>query len=135
MFINAVISLHASDAIQYVAASAAENEIAGINLPGNVSIGLAQQAIRAPVYHITASFKHDENPSFDAVESIARRILGLLRLPDSSAFIAMHRDKEHPHVHIIAECGKGGLRDIGYSDLEIVARFIEYEFKLRSEKC
>ena len=131
MHISAIVTLNAHEAISYVAASADEREIALLNVTCPASIAIAQQLISAPAYHLTLSFRYNENPAFAQVQKIAARVLELLGLAGACAFIAMHRGRDHPHAHVIADAGGAGLLSISHPELEAIAQHVEREFGLR----
>ncbi len=58
--------------------------------------------VREPVYHFGASLAPDESLTREQWEHVADRMLERLGLEDHQAFIALHRDRDHEHVHIAA---------------------------------
>jgi hypothetical protein len=57
---------------------------------------------KTPVLHYTLSWHANDNPSPDHMREMALASLKALGLSDHEAVISAHRDKEHHHVHVVA---------------------------------
>lgn len=59
--------------------------------------------VELPVYHLTISFdpRDRDRLSRATMERVADRVLDRLGLAEHQAVIVAHRDREHPHVHIM----------------------------------
>jgi len=72
-------------------------------LAGKIMRATAAQNVRVqqPVYHLALSF--DPNDAVDRVtmERVADRVLAALDLQRHQVLIVSHRDREHPHVHLL----------------------------------
>ncbi|MCP3960791.1 MAG: AAA family ATPase [bacterium] len=56
--------------------------------------------VKQPVYHFGASLAPDEHLSREQWEHVADHMLERLGLTEHQAFIALHRDRAHQHIHI-----------------------------------
>jgi hypothetical protein len=55
-----------------------------------------------PVFHEVLSFPHGENPGDEKLVEIGRRQLEKIGMADTQHIIVKHTDKEHLHLHILA---------------------------------
>ena len=62
----------------------------------------ANQLKEKPVLHAVLSFPHGENPGDEKLVEISNRFLQKVGAADTQHIIAKHTDKEHLHVHILA---------------------------------
>src|SRR5580698_70686 len=62
----------------------------------------ANQVKEKPVLHMVLSFPHGENPGDEKLVEISNRFLQKVGAGDTQHVIAKHTDKEHLHVHILA---------------------------------
>lgn len=83
---------------------------AGRNLPtddpelaGRFMRATADRSTRVekPVYHLAISFDPGDPVDRATMERVADRVLGRLGLAEHEAIIVAHRDREHPHLHIL----------------------------------
>ena len=56
--------------------------------------------VKKPVYHFGAALAPDEHLSRDQWGRVADRLLERLGLEEHQAFIALHTDRDHEHIHI-----------------------------------
>ncbi|MCP3916564.1 MAG: relaxase/mobilization nuclease domain-containing protein, partial [bacterium] len=56
--------------------------------------------VKKPVYHFGAALAPDEHLSRQQWEHVADRMLEGLGLSEHQAFIALHQDRDHEHIHI-----------------------------------
>lgn len=56
----------------------------------------------APVLHYTLSWEPSDNPSRETMEAAALSSLKVIGLSEHEALIVAHHDKDHLHVHIVA---------------------------------
>ena len=63
----------------------------------------AEQNVRVekPVYHIAISFDPHDLVDRAAIERVADRVLDRLGLREHEAVLVAHRDRGHPHVHVL----------------------------------
>ncbi|MGH7618568.1 MAG: relaxase/mobilization nuclease domain-containing protein [Gemmatimonadaceae bacterium] len=63
----------------------------------------AAQNVRVsqPVYHLALSFDPRDAVDRAAMERVANRVLGELKLQEHQAIIVAHADRAHPHLHIL----------------------------------
>ena len=57
--------------------------------------------VRKPVYHLTLSFHPADQVVPDQMRMVADRVLADLGLLDHQAVLVAHRDRPHPHVHLM----------------------------------
>lgn len=57
---------------------------------------------KSPVYHLTLSWSPDDRVTKDQMLDAALKALAAIGLQDHQAVIASHTDKDHQHLHIIA---------------------------------
>jgi Relaxase/Mobilisation nuclease domain len=62
----------------------------------------ANQVKEKPVFHEVLSFPHGENPGDEKLLEIGRRQLEKIGMADTQHVIVKHTDKEHLHLHILA---------------------------------
>ena len=55
-----------------------------------------------PVYHVVVSFHPRDDVSPDQMRALVDRVLADLGLRDHQAVLVAHRDRPHPHVHVMA---------------------------------
>lgn len=75
---------------------------------------------RAPVLHYTLSWHKDDNPTPEHMQKVALESLLALGLGGHQAVIAAHTDKEHLHVHVVANTvnpENGRTADLKFSKL------------------
>jgi Relaxase/Mobilisation nuclease domain len=72
-------------------------------LAGKIMRATAAQNVRAqqPVYHLALSFDPKDAVDRVAMERVADRVLAALDLQRHQVLIVSHRDREHPHVHLL----------------------------------
>jgi hypothetical protein len=57
--------------------------------------------VRSPVYHLTISFDPHDPVTPEQMQAVADRVLSDLGLSEHQALLVAHRDRSHPHVHIM----------------------------------
>jgi len=62
----------------------------------------ANQLKEKPVYHTVLSYPHGEDPGDEKLVEISNRFLQKIEMADTQHIIVKHTDKEHLHVHILA---------------------------------
>ena len=93
--------------------------------------------VTRPVYHLVLSFDVGDRPSPATMARVADRVLGELGLAEHQALLVAHRDRAHPHLHLMVNRvhpGTGKAWDTGhdYARIERVLRAVEQEFGLRA---
>src|SRR2546428_248828 len=61
----------------------------------------ANEQIEAPVYHLTINFDPADPVTPERMQAVADRVLADLGLAEHQALMVAHRDRTHPHVHIM----------------------------------
>jgi hypothetical protein len=92
--------------------------------------------IQKPVYHLTLSFDPNDPVDRARMEQIADRVLMRLGLTDHQTVIVSHRDKDHPHMHIMInrvhpETSRVWDMSHDYRKIQEILRATEREFGLR----
>lgn len=57
--------------------------------------------VEKPVYHLVLSFDPHDSVGRSSMERVAVRVLERLGLDEHEAVIVAHRDREHPHMHVL----------------------------------
>ncbi len=57
--------------------------------------------VEKPVYHLALAFDPGDRVDQATMERVADRVLARLGLEEHQALIVSHRDREHPHLHIL----------------------------------
>ena len=99
---------------------------------------LANQLKEKPVYHNVLSYPHGENPGDGQLVEIGERFMQEIRMADTQYIIVKHTDKEHLHLHILANrvsndgsiVGEGLVIERGIE----AARKLTQEYGLRQEQ-
>lgn len=94
---------------------------------------------RAPVLHYTLSWHKDDNPAPEHMQKVALESLIALGLSEHQAVIAAHTDKEHLHVHVVANTvhpETGRTANLKFSKLQFSrwAEAYEREHGIRCEE-
>ena len=60
--------------------------------------------LKNPVYHISLDFAHEDTPKLtdDMMAEIAREYMRRMGITDTQYIVCRHTDKEHQHLHIVA---------------------------------
>ena len=92
--------------------------------------------VQKPVYHLSISFDPADRPSREQMQQIADRLLGELGLHGHQAYLVAHRDKDHPHLHIMVnrvdpETRRAWSTSCDYARVERALRQLESELGLR----
>lgn len=98
----------------------------------------ANQVKENPVYHTVLSYPHGEDPGDEKLVEISNRFLQKIAMADTQHIIVKHTDKEHLHVHILANrvsntgaiVGEGLVIERGIK----AARELTEEYHLRPEQ-
>ena len=61
----------------------------------------ANPQVEVPVYHLTINFDPADAVTPEQMQAVADRVLADLGLTEHQAFMVAHRDRAHPHVHIM----------------------------------
>lgn len=98
----------------------------------------AEQNLRArsPVYHLTISFDRNDTSTPEQMQAVADRVLRDLGLSEHQALLVAHRDRSHPHVHVMVnrvhpETGVAWDRWKDRPRIEQTLRELERELGLR----
>ena len=72
-------------------------------LAGKIMRATAAQNVRVkqPVYHLALSFDPADQVDRLAMERVADRVIAALELQDHQIVIVSHRDRGHPHMHLL----------------------------------
>ncbi|MEM1206317.1 MAG: relaxase/mobilization nuclease domain-containing protein [Acidobacteriota bacterium] len=99
---------------------------------------LGDVRVEQPMYHFSVSFHVEDAPLLDQdrMEAIADRILHDLELADRQVLIVAHKDREHPHFHVLANrihenTGKAWDRWQDRVRMQTCLRHLELEHGLR----
>lgn len=98
----------------------------------------ANQVKENPVYHDVLSFPHGEVPADEKLVEISNRFLQKIGMADTQHIIVKHTDKEHLHLHILANrvsntgaiVGEGLVIERGIK----AARELTEEYHLRPDR-
>jgi hypothetical protein len=58
--------------------------------------------VETPAYHLTLSFAPEDRPTRELMEQVVDRTLADLGITEHQALLVAHHDREHRHVHILA---------------------------------
>ena len=107
-------------------------------LAGKIMRATAEQSARVeqPVYHLVLSFDPSDPVDRAAMERVADRVLGRLRLHEHEAVYVSHRDREHPHMHLLVnrvhpETGRTWEMSFDYRAIQEILREEERALGLR----
>lgn len=92
--------------------------------------------VEKPVYHLSISFDAGDRPTRAQMQQAADRVLKDLGLERHQAYLVAHKDKEHPHVHVMVnrvhpETGKAWNAHQDYPRIERSLRTLEKEWSMR----
>lgn len=92
--------------------------------------------VEQPVYHLVVAFDPSDRPSPDVIRQVVDRLLDELRLKDHQILIVAHRDRAHPHLHIVVnrvhpETGRAWDRWNDHTIAERALRILERRLGLR----
>ena len=84
-----------------------------VRLDNNASIARSMQGqaddkpgrkLKNPVYHISLDFAHEDAPKLtdDLMTEIAREYMKRMGIVNTQYVTCRHTDREHPHLHIVA---------------------------------
>lgn len=96
----------------------------------------ANEQVEAPVYHLTINFDPADPVTPERMQAVADRVLANLGLAEHQALIVAHRDREHPHMHIMvnrvhAETARAWDRWQDQPKIQRTLRILERELGLR----
>src|SRR2546428_4920206 len=96
----------------------------------------ANEQIEAPVYHLTINFDPADPVTPERMQAVADRVLADLGLAEHQALMVAHRDRTHPHVHIMVnrvhpETGLAWDRWQDQPKIQRTLRILERELGLR----
>jgi aromatic ring-cleaving dioxygenase len=96
----------------------------------------ANPQVEVPVYHLTINFDPADSVTPEQMQAVADRVLADLGLTEYQALIVAHRDRAHPHVHIMVnrvhpDTGIGWDRWKDRPRIERTLRELERELGLR----
>lgn len=107
-------------------------------LAGKIMRATAEQSARVeqPVYHLVLSFDPNDPVDRAAMERVADRVLARLRLHEHEAVYVSHRDREHPHMHLLVnrvhpETGRAWEMSFDYRAIQEILREEERALGLR----
>jgi len=92
--------------------------------------------VDSPVYHLTINFDPEDAVTPERMQAVADRVLADLGLAEHQALLVAHRDRSHPHVHIMVnrvhpETGRAWNRWQDRPRIERALRELERELGLR----
>jgi len=92
--------------------------------------------VEKPVYHLSISFDHGDPVDHATISRVADRVLSDLGLDEHQVLIVAHRDKEHPHIHLMInrvhpDTGRAWDPSHDYARVEQSLRQQERELGLR----
>ncbi|HXB23566.1 MAG TPA: relaxase/mobilization nuclease domain-containing protein [Gemmatimonadaceae bacterium] len=92
--------------------------------------------IEQPVYHLVVAFDPSDRPSPAVIRQVIDRLLDELRLKEHQILIVAHRDRAHPHLHIVVnrvhpETGRAWDRWHDHTIAERALRILERRLGLR----
>lgn len=92
--------------------------------------------VQKPVYHLSIAFDPTDTVDRQRMELVGDRVLRALGLQDHEALFVAHRDREHPHVHIVVnrvhpETHRAWERWQDWPKIERTLRGLEHELELR----
>ena len=105
-------------------------ELAGVKAGG--------RALEKPVCHYSLSWGEDETPSPEEVRGAVTESLKVIGLEDRQAVMVAHRDKEHPHVHVVVNrvsVEDGRAAKLGNSYLKLSRWAERYEREQGRIRC
>lgn len=76
----------------------ADPELAGVFMRATAAQNVR---VERPVYHLVLSFDPNDPVDRAAMERVTDRVLARLGLSEHEAVIVAHRDRAHPHVHVL----------------------------------
>ncbi len=93
-------------------------------------------SVQPPVYHLSISFDPHDPVDRAAMRQVAERTLHELGLQDHQALIVAHRDRAHPHLHVVVnrvhpETHRVWSNSWDYPRIERSMRAMEAELGLR----
>ncbi len=96
----------------------------------------ANLQVESPVYHLTINFDPADPVTPERMQAVADRVLADLGLAEHQALMVAHRDRAHPHVHIMVnrvhpETGLAWNRWQDRPKIERALRELEQELGLR----
>jgi len=96
----------------------------------------ANLQVEAPVYHLTINFDPADPVTPERMQAVADRVLHDLALADHQALMVAHRDRDHPHVHLMVnrvhpETGRAWDRWQDQPKIQRTLRLLERELGLR----
>jgi len=96
----------------------------------------ANLQVESPVYHLTINFDPTDPVTPERMQAVANRVLADLGLSEHQALLVAHRDREHPHVHIMVNrvhpvTGRAWDRWQDQPKIQQTLRILEREFGLR----
>ena len=107
-------------------------------LAGKIMRATAEQSARVeqPVYHLVLSFDPSDPVDRAAMERVADRVLARLQLHEHEAVYVSHRDREHPHMHLLVnrvhpETGRAWEMSYDYRAIQEILREEERALGLR----
>ncbi len=96
----------------------------------------ANEQVEGPVYHLTINFDPADPVTPERMQAVADRVLADLGLADHQALMVAHRDRAHPHVHVMVnrvhpESGRAWDRWQDQPKIQRALRMLERELGLR----
>ncbi|MCY3630494.1 MAG: relaxase/mobilization nuclease domain-containing protein [Bacteroidetes bacterium] len=71
-------------------------------IAASMQLCASQSIAREPVYHLIVAWDKADHVGHDGMTVVAQRLLKRLGLEEHQAVVAAHADREHPHIHIVA---------------------------------
>ena len=96
----------------------------------------ANLQVESPVYHLTINFDAADAVTPERMQTVAHRVLADLGLGEHQALLVAHRDRAHPHVHIMVnrvhpQTGRAWDRWQDQPKIQRTLRILERELGLR----
>ena len=92
--------------------------------------------VGSPAYHLTINFDPADPVTPERMQTVANRVLADLGLGEHQALLVAHRDREHPHVHLMVNrvhpvTGRAWDRWQDQPKIQRTLRMLERELGLR----
>ncbi|MDO8607904.1 MAG: relaxase/mobilization nuclease domain-containing protein [Phaeospirillum sp.] len=122
-------------AVEYISTKADAVALRNVNdlttAPREMRAIANESRLDKPVHHFILSWAELERPTDEQAFAAADAALERLGMADHQAIIAIHRDRDHHHVHVVVNKRglDGGTADLShdYARLEKVCREVEHD--------
>lgn len=99
--------------------------------------GAGRKASEKCVYHYSLSWAQDEAPSREDMETAVTETMARLKLADHQYYMVAHNDRDHSHVHVVANLTHPETRkraSVSFDKRELQKWALEYE-RMHGLKC